>query len=690
MAVADIQVVEQRKVPLPADDDSGVAYETFLAQQGLSDVSTMSASPLLAAGWAHVIARCCDAWRSMGAIDSDHPVVIVDLVGDDGHFSHLMWQALERIWNASSARDYRLRYVACVSPGTDVDAWRGDAGLSVTQNLTVVTLDPIDGEAWRVQAGLDTTNPVVVLAHDYLHRLSCSLRGVHYGQWMEGRVRVCPEDETQAVEYRWTILDKDRSLSQTLRRRYLRVIQSACVQVPSAALRLLGSVATLSRNRFLWLAADHGVVDESRIRLGALAPSHQGSEGGQPQPVNFHALSWEPSVHGAWVHHHQLNERGVVTQAIWRHGDRHLCDSTTRVLRDVLNAAHPELAQTCAQLAHALPADTEPSPYLALLHTSAYDMAVLEAVLGRWCESPPSLGVLERGNWREALQRAWVHCPRTSSQGVLRHALGLLATHWGFFDLARRIFEADANNACVAYCNACSGYATLARQQLDELDPDDAGAIALREELDTRLNRWRTLAWYRPDLARDGDLSIEPLGYEHAESFLRQYHDPQIAMLTRLPELGSVEEVCDWMAEQSGDPRRSTFAVMSASHGFVGVVSLHAGRNGGYFYFWIGNEHQGHGYGQRVARLVFRQAQAQGVESLFTSVYADNARSIDALSAVGFWRLHVHAQPPDEDLVFFARIPEEQRGKSIPAFSSRLAALLTELDSSIALMGCSS
>lgn len=692
MAVADAELAEQRKSSPSADCDIGIAYETFLEKQGLYDVAGMPVSPLLAAGWAQTIARCYDIWRSLGAIDPERPVLVMDLVGDDGHFTHLMWQALQHTWNSVIARDGRLHYVACVPPGTDVDVWRKNAGLIYARDLTVVALDPMGDCVRWAQAGLDATNPVVILAHNYLHRLPCSLRGVHYGQWMEGRVRVCEQQERQTLEYQWIMRDEDRSLPESLRQRYLRVLQSVCVQVPLPALRLLRHASTLSQNRFLWLAADYGEVEESRIRLGALAPRYHADADGQPLPVNFHAIAWESSARGAWVHHRQLSEQGVVTQVIWRDGDRRLPDSVTSELRDVLNATHPELASTYTQLAQALPVDTEPSPYLALLQASAYDIGVLKPVLAAWCEAPPSISALERANWRQALQRVWAHCPRAFSQLPLRHALGVLATHWEFFDLAKNIFDADAdaNRICTAYCNASSGYLALAREQLSQLDPGDASAVAFREEVDERLTRWCALPWFFPELARDGDLCIEPLGREHAERFLRQYRDPQIAMLTRLPELDSVEEVCDWMTEQSSDTRRSTFAVMSANDGFVGVVSLHAGNNGGYFYFWIGNEYQGRGYGRRVAQLLFRQAQAQNVEWLFTSVYTDNARSIDALSMVGFRHLQARAQPPDEDLIFFARMPKVQSGKSHAEVSQRLAALLAELDSSITLTGCTS
>ncbi|HUA79149.1 MAG TPA: GNAT family N-acetyltransferase [Dyella sp.] len=687
MAVADVDLVEQRKVSRPADDDIGIAYETFLEQQGLRDGSGMSASPLLVAGWAQIIANCCDTWLSMGAIDPEHPILVLDLVGDDGHFTYLMRQALQRQWCKAAVRDCRLKYVACVSRETDVEAWRKNAGLMHAHDLTVIALDTSAENAWWTQNGLDAINPVVAIAHDYLHRLPCSLRGIHYGQWMEGRVRVSQPKAPQPPEFRWRAMEEDGSLSEALRQRYLRVIQSACVQVPSVALQLLRRVAALSRRRFLWLAADHGVMEESRLRLGALAPVHQAGTHDRPIPVNFHAIAWEASTHGAWVHHRQLSEQGIVTQVIWRHDHRPLPEAATGALREVSDASHPELALTCTQLAYALPVDTEPAPYLALLQASAYDMEVLKPILATWCESPPSISALERRNWRQALQCAWEHCPRTDSQASLRHALGVLATHWGLLDLAREIFERDANLICIAYCNASSGEVALASEQLKRLDVDDASVIAFREELDARLNRWRALPWYRPDLARDGDLCIEPLGYEHAESYLRQYQDPQIAMLTRLPELGTVEQVCDWMAEQSSDPRRFTFAVMSASDGFVGVVSLHAGNHGGYFYFWMGNEHQGRGYGRRVARLLFRQAKAQGIEWLFTSVYADNARSIDALSAVGFRRLCVRAQSPDEDLVFFARVPKAHKEKSNAELPQRLTVLLAELDSSITLIG---
>ncbi|HEY6925101.1 MAG TPA: GNAT family N-acetyltransferase, partial [Steroidobacteraceae bacterium] len=94
---------------------------------------------------------------------------------------------------------------------------------------------------------------------------------------------------------------------------------------------------------------------------------------------------------------------------------------------------------------------------------------------------------------------------------------------------------------------------------------------------------------------------------------------------------------------------------MHGCWGFVGVVSLQRHEDSAYFYFWIGADYQGRGFGRRAARLLFQQAAATGVSHQFASAYASNQRSRAALEDLGFEQMDVAAAAPDDDLVFFHR-----------------------------------
>jgi len=214
-----------------------------------------------------------------------------------------------------------------------------------------------------------------------------------------------------------------------------------------------------------------------------------------------------------------------------------------------------------------------------------------------------------------------------------------------------------------------------------QADADDF-AMLLHTEFAARAGHWQTLDWYHATCARDGDLALEPLGTEHTDAFFEQYRDPQIGILTGLPDFESPDAVRAWIISRGNDAGRASYAVMHAHTGFVGVVSLHACEGSGYFYFWIGCDYQGHGYGRRAGRLLQLQAAASSVPYLFTSVYMDNQRSMDALESLGFRRMNTRAKPPDDELIFLVcELSDGIEHRVSQSLVNRLANLLIATES---------
>jgi RimJ/RimL family protein N-acetyltransferase len=393
--------------------------------------------------------------------------------------------------------------------------------------------------------------------------------------------------------------------------------------------------------------------------------------------VNFHALSFEQTRHGAWSHHRRLGRDGAIVQAIWRHdGVSHDEKDYERLARH-LDGGHPDDVGVAASLARALDADASPSLHLSLLRLSGHAPEVLAPALEAWSETPPVLEDVEREAWCSALDAVWAGTSHAPAWKAFRHGLAMLATHWRRFALARAVFAVDRDRHGLAICDAATGYPARALAHLDH-------GSSTHIQVSARLDRWRGLAWYRAELARDDDLAIEPLGIEHAEDLFGQYRDPQIGILTRLPDFASIEAVGEWIVTQANQPGRMSYAVQHETHGFVGVVSLHVAGDAGYFYFWIGCDHQGKGYGRRAARLLCAQAEARGIRRLFTSVYPDNQRSREALRETGFTELDIRALSPDADLVFMVREP---RGSPAGGQQeARLTSLLATIGSPIQLL----
>jgi RimJ/RimL family protein N-acetyltransferase len=343
-----------------------------------------------------------------------------------------------------------------------------------------------------------------------------------------------------------------------------------------------------------------------------------------------------------------------------------------------LDAGHPDDVGVAAYLAQALDAAASPSLRLSLLRLSGHAPEVLAPVLEIWSETPPPLEDVEREAWCLALDAVWAGTSHTPAWATFRRRLATLATQWRRFALARAIFVVDRDRHGLALCDAATGYPARALADLDH-------GSSTHIQVSARLDRWRALAWYRAELARDDDLAIEPLGIEHAEDLFGQYRDPQIGILTRLPDFASVEAVGEWIVTQANQAARMSYAVQHEARGFVGVVSLHVAGDAGYFYFWIGCDHQGRGYGRRAGQLLRAQARARGVRRLFTSVYPANHRSREALGTMGFVELATRAMAPDDDLIFLVA---DSAGKADPKLSeARLALLLGAIGSRINLVG---
>jgi RimJ/RimL family protein N-acetyltransferase len=151
-------------------------------------------------------------------------------------------------------------------------------------------------------------------------------------------------------------------------------------------------------------------------------------------------------------------------------------------------------------------------------------------------------------------------------------------------------------------------------------------------------------------------LTLEPLDDSHAEAYWRQYRDPQIAIMTGLPALNTLDEVRSWIQSQPNEPGRVNFAVMHTDWGFVGFINLAVSAHAAFFCFWTGVDFQGSGFATAAGRLACTYAAQLGVPVMLTSAYKDNHRSIRALNRIGFTPLSIRALPPDQDRIFFSLI----------------------------------
>ncbi|HVK99846.1 MAG TPA: GNAT family N-acetyltransferase, partial [Dongiaceae bacterium] len=209
------------------------------------------------------------------------------------------------------------------------------------------------------------------------------------------------------------------------------------------------------------------------------------------------------------------------------------------------------------------------------------------------------------------------------------------------------------------------------------LEPENAECHALCMLLVSRLQRWQQAGWSAA-AASDGELALEPIGPEHASSLLYQYRDPQIATVSRLDALDTLDDAERWINTEANLPGTRLYAVMHASWGFVGIAGARCADGAAYFYFWIGADFQDRGFGRRSAKLLFDHLARQGITEIFTSVYEHNQRSLTALNRLGFSSLPLTAEAPDDDLLFLYRTTQDSA--STDAAQRTMRALCAAID----------
>ncbi|ALZ74605.1 GNAT family N-acetyltransferase [Rheinheimera sp. F8] len=157
-----------------------------------------------------------------------------------------------------------------------------------------------------------------------------------------------------------------------------------------------------------------------------------------------------------------------------------------------------------------------------------------------------------------------------------------------------------------------------------------------------------------PAALRHDAVSLTPLQFHHVADFIWQYADPAIGRLCNLPVFPSAEHWLTWLYLCQQEPTRHLFAVMHADYGFIGSVSLQVFDGIGFFYYWLGADFQGQGFGPIAVKLLLQFGrQHLGMQCCYAKVFDYNLVSNRAISKLGFQRLTLRALPPSEAEVFY-------------------------------------
>ena len=670
--------------------------------------ASFSASLGLVRCYVEVIVGYWEHLFASGQMDPDGHVGVLEWGAASGRFAYRLLQGLRERLAVSTLAGARVRYVACEEDRDAVQRMLEHPYLEPvlrSGELVVRHVTPNEEGAWRdtMRAALSRPGtPLVLIANDVFGAATQDLVAFQDGKMFDALAlpssesadaadAPLPDEAADTPDIEWTEcrrIDEWPFPWQRLLTTYARRLDRVAVMIPTGALSFLDGCRQLTAGNYLLLATDLGMCAERHIRAGRYRYLEA------EIPVNFDALSRYQRAHGALTWNSMAEAGGRVIHVALASSQDPGSDFFGAVVHRIQHWSPRDLESLRPWLG-AVPENASCEDLLAAVRVSHEDPRTFASVIGHLLAKLDTLTVDCCMQWRETLGRIWcnyfpLYADATFALGV--GAFAMCIGHWG---VAREAFETalamQGEDPVLLYrlscCEAATGRVRRALELIGRARVMDAESDVYRQfeaALHARIEAWRTTAWFALDELADPELTLEPLGPEHADALVFQYRDPQISTMTRLPELDSRADVLAWLEEHAQEPGLAVYAVMHACWGFIGVVSMRSHANRSYFYFWIGADHQGAGLGCRAVELLFRQAQALGVNEIFTAAYPFNQRSCDSLRRLGFQQVDVAASPPDDDLVFFHRFVIDPGPNAVGA-PGRLDGLLRAIDSPVRL-----
>ena len=153
------------------------------------------------------------------------------------------------------------------------------------------------------------------------------------------------------------------------------------------------------------------------------------------------------------------------------------------------------------------------------------------------------------------------------------------------------------------------------------------------------------------DVLRADPLILTPLQSYHEDDFLWQYADPTIGELCNLPDFDEEDEDWQqWLQKNQKPAAKHLFAVNHVDWGFIGSVGLEISKGIGFFYYWLGKDFQGYGYGPQAVTIMLDWAcRYLGLRCCYATTYKDNIPSKKAMGKVGFRPLPFKVIRPEEE-----------------------------------------
>lgn len=558
--------------PVSSDGGAGIAFETL----EWPALPACTVAPQLCAAWAEAVLAYWRHVRQAGALDPGQPLYVFDLAPGDGALaSHV----LDRLQAEPGLPP--LRYVLCLAHAVDADLLLGHPSLRSHRQAGV--LDALatggghgaqPGARLRLRSGrrlpVRAENPVVLLAWDYFGALPSELHGVHYGAAMTVRLaREARQGQSDAVHYTWSpspgpagAARGSSTPGEALLAHYAKRCNSNYLLLPLTASAALDHLAAWSGGRYLLLGADYGVSSERQLRLNGCCPPPEWPPQ-FPVALNVHAMALAQQWSGAATWCQQLDDGGRVLYLAWRDGGVAPDGAALDAVVAALARAHPDDSTALAWMAAGWDARQALAMAPAMLRLCGHDPALLRACLPALLAADTDCDGCALDAWHDALELTWrCYVPTLRYDDFYRQLAAMAAQigHWGLArDCLRSGLACYGDDADDLYLLARYELATGRRDAAGQalalaltVAPDHAHCASLQAQLEASDPG---PAWRQPS-GTACELVLEPLQDSHAAALLRQYRDPQTAVMTSLPALETQQQARDWIAEQNGDANK--------------------------------------------------------------------------------------------------------------------------------------
>jgi RimJ/RimL family protein N-acetyltransferase len=667
-------------------------------------------SPNLALAYAQTIAH---AWRQgvqQKVEKNNEPFYILELEASDGRFADLLLRELTAQLTAKEWHNFKPRYLLSDSREKRIsNCWQHPR---LRQWIEQGVIEPLQFDARTncyvelksrglVLGKNSVSNPLFIIANGVFSSMRQSYYSIHYGRCFQALLNE-EKQQLQAsddFEYQWQPVD-NLTGQDALLPKYLERFDSAHVLLPQQMLTALKNVKEIANDDCFVLMTDRGFHSETDLREQSLP--YMADCARYFLPINGHAVNWHAQAEGGQVINIQCAKDSSLHSIIHYPKDQligepskekntHELDQES--VRTWFASCNDLTTRRMFELSHSANEVINLDQLYALLQLANFDHRILFTHLSCVFGALESINPQQRITWRDTLSKVWQRYYVFNEDADVLLDVALLAMRLGAWSTAKEVLTYIANDypdhvEAHYYLSACQlhlGNLNLADrsiQQALQLAPNNEKLIGLKAHTAECRAICEVDACFNELLNQDNELSLQPLTGHYTEEFLYQYRDPTIAVMTSLPAFNSVDDFEEWRVKQIEKETKGIYAVVHKDLGFVGVVSLHRDQDSAFFYFWIGADYQGQGFGKRAAQLLFRMAaHTLGVQKFYTCAFEDNTRSISALTELGFEKLPFKAKEPDDDYAFFTTSREPLEGQY-----SSLSKLLAGIESPIELL----